>query len=68
MGPDCWCIFKGNNEIAKLGNSFNQMVNNIRELIINTSKIGERVPQGYQCNHLSIKTVLCISTTGIGIN
>ena len=37
--------FKGNNEIAKLGNSFNQMVNNIRELIINTSKIGERVLQ-----------------------
>lgn len=37
--------FKGNNEIAKLGNSFNQMVNNIRELIINNSKIGERVLQ-----------------------
>ena len=37
--------FKGNNEIAKLAGSFNQMVKNIRQLIINTSKIGDRVLQ-----------------------
>lgn len=37
--------FKGKNEIANLANSFNKMVKNIRELIINTSHIGDRVLQ-----------------------
>lgn len=34
---------KGRNEIAKLANSFNKMIKNIRELINNTSRIGDMV-------------------------
>ncbi len=34
---------KGRNEIAKLADSFNKMANNIRQLINNTSRIGDMV-------------------------